>query len=274
VKGSSLIDQMNIFASFGTVPKYLELYDPEKTFMENVKERILDKNSYLYNEVKFLLKEDLKEPVTYFTILETIAKGESKIGKIAGKLNVSTSYLTRYMQRLIDIDILEREVPVTEDKPEKSKLGRYRIKDKFVNFWFHYVFMNQSGLEIGDMDHVVEQIETSFNEKFVSFAFEEYAMELIRNDPVRYIGFVPKKIGRWWNNREEIDIVAIGEKKAAFVECKWQNQKVGHRVLLDLTRKSESVPTGPNTEKTMVIFSKSGFSDGLEKADGRFFTCL
>ena len=272
VKNVSLVEQMNIFAAFGTIPKYLELFDSKKSFMDNIKNQILDKNSYLYNEVKFLLREEISEPVTYFTILEIISKGDTKIGKIAGKLNVSASYLTRYMRRLIDLDILKKEIPVTEKNPEKSKLGRYRIKDNFINFWFHYVFMNQSYLEIGNVDYVVDKIKSSFNEKFVSFAFEDYIMELILEDPVKYLGFTPIKIGRWWNNQEEIDLVAIGKEKAAFIECKWQNQKVGHKALLELLRKSELVEIDPTLEKVMVVFSKSGFRDSVEKADGKFIS--
>ena len=79
VKNVSLIEEMNIFAAFGTIPKYLELFDSKKSFIDNIKTQILDKNSYLYNEVKFLLREEISEPVTYFTILEIISKGESKI---------------------------------------------------------------------------------------------------------------------------------------------------------------------------------------------------
>ena len=56
-------------------------------------------------------------------------------------------------------------------------------------------------------------------------------MELILEDPIKYLGFTPIKIGRWWNNQKEIDLVALGNKNAAFIECKWQKQKAGHKVL-------------------------------------------
>jgi len=161
---------------------------------------------------------------------------------------------------------------MTVKNPEKSKLGRYLIKDNFINFWFYYIFMNQSYLEIGNVDYVVDLIKNSFNEKFVSFAFEEYIMELILEDPIKYLGFTPIKIGRWWNNQEEIDLVALGNKNAAFIECKWQKQKVGHKVLLQLLRKSEILKIDQQLKKVMVIFSKSGFQDSVEKADGKFFS--
>ena len=272
IPGSSLTVQMNIFSSFGTIPKYLELYDKNLPFYDNITNQMLNKNAYLYNEVKFLLKEEIKEPVTYFNILETISKGESKIGKIAGRLGVVQSHLTRYIQRLIDLDIIKKEVPVTEKMPEKSRLGRYRIKDNFIRFWFYYIFMNQSWLEINNTDYVLGIIKKTFNETFVSFAFEEYVMECILNDPEKYLGFIPLKTGRWWNNKEEIDIVAIGEKKIAYIECKWQNQKTGYKVLHNLIEKSKNIKTDNHLDKVMIIFSKSGFKDNLENANGRFFS--
>lgn len=270
VQGVSKLDQMNIYASFGTVPKYLELYNSKLPFWTNVATQILDKNSYLYPEVKFLLKDEISQPVTYFTILETISRGETKIGKIAGKLGVPASYLSRYMQRLNALDIVEKEVPVTENWPEKSKFGQYRIKDNFIKFWMHYVFMNQSYLEIGNVDYVLNRVKKSFNQAFVSFAFEQYARELILDKPQKYLGFTPEKIGRWWNNYEEIDLVAIGSKNVAYIECKWQSRRIDYSVYADLVRKSELVQTEPGLDKTYVIFSKSGFVKGIRNLSGRF----
>jgi hypothetical protein len=197
VKGASKIDQMNIYASFGTIPKYLELYDDSKNFLENIRDNILDKNSYLYQEVKFLLKEEINEPTTYFNILEVISDGETKIGKIGSKLNVHSSYLSRYLQKLVDLDIVEKEVPITENVPSKSKLGKYQIKDKFIQFWFYYVYHNYSYLEIGNVDYVLDEIKRTFNEKFVAFSFEDYVKELLTHNPLEYLGFRPRKIGRW-----------------------------------------------------------------------------
>ena len=272
VPGSSKIDRMNIYASFGTVPKYLELYDGSKGFLENTRDNILDKNSYLYQEVKFLLKEEISEPTTYFNILETISGGEAKIGKIGSKLNVHSSYLTRYMRKLADLDIVEKEVPITEKAPSKSKLGKYKIKDNFIKFWFYYVYRNYSYLEIGNVDYVLDEIKRTFNEKFVAFSFEDYVKEILTQNPLEFLDFRPRKIGRWWNNSEEIDLVAIGDDSAAFIECKWHNQKVGYAVYNNLTRKANIVDLRPGMKKVYVVFAKSGFKDNLEKAEGKFYT--
>lgn len=271
VKAASNIDHMNIFASFGTIPKYLELYNDRNSFNENIRDNILDKNSYLYHEVKFLLKEEISEPTTYFNILEAISDGETKIGKIGGRLSVHASYLTRYMRKLVDLDIVEKEVPITEKVPSKSKMGKYWIKDPFIKFWFYYVYRNYSYLEIGNIDYVMEEIARTFNERFVAFAFEDYVKELLTRSPEEFLGFVPRKLGRWWNNSEEIDLVAIGQDRAAFIECKWRDRKVDYSVYNDLIRKAELVALPPGLKKEYVIFSKSGFKDSVKTSAGRFY---
>ena len=234
----SLEDQMRVFASFGTIAKYLETYDGKKTFYENVKDNILNKNSFLYSEGYFLLKQELNDLTNYFSILESISKGETKIGNIASKLQVPVTHLTRYLSKLIDLDILTKETPITEPNPLKSKNGRYKFKDNFLAFWFFYVYKNYNFLEINQIDVVLQEIEQNFNDRFVSFAFEDYIKEDILYNPEKYLDFIPLKAGRWWNNKEEIDIIAFDDENIAFIECKWQNSPTSKKAEAELIKKS------------------------------------
>jgi uncharacterized protein len=118
----------------------------------------------------------------------------------------------------------------------------------------------------------MEEIEAFFNEKFVSVAFEDYVKEIITLNPREYLGFVPRKIGRWWDNSNEIDLVAIGEDRVAFIECKWRNQPVDYSIYNALIQKAEKVNIPPNLEKEYVFFAKSGFKGNVENAEGRFIT--
>ena len=79
-------EMMNIYASFGTIPKYLNEYDATQSFRENIEHKIVNKNSYLYSEGNFLLKQELSDAGTYFAILESISKGNTKVGSIASNL--------------------------------------------------------------------------------------------------------------------------------------------------------------------------------------------
>lgn len=65
--------------------------------------------------------------------------------------------LAEYLKTLINLDILEREVPVTEENPEKSKKGLYKIKDNFILFWFRFVFPNLNYIESGHVQLAMQR---------------------------------------------------------------------------------------------------------------------
>ena len=48
--------------------------------------------------------------------------------------------------------------------------------------------------------------------------------------------------------------------------------RIGNQTVIITGRKSEIVQVDKSLEKIMVIFSKSGFKNGVEKATGRFFS--
>jgi hypothetical protein len=51
--------------------------------------------------------------------------------------------------------MVTRKVPVTEDKPEKTKKRNYQFADAFLRFWFRYVLPNQGSLELALADVVL-----------------------------------------------------------------------------------------------------------------------
>ena len=128
----------------GGVPKYVELFRPHSTVYDAIDRNILRRDSYLYEEPRFLLQNEVQEVGTYFSIIKAIAAGNRKLGQIGGVLETKVTNLTRPLKTLVDLDILEREVPVTEEKPETCKQGQYKIKDNFLAFWFQFVFPYQS----------------------------------------------------------------------------------------------------------------------------------
>ncbi|MGM0623938.1 MAG: ATP-binding protein, partial [Campylobacterota bacterium] len=192
--------------------------------------------------------------------MESISKGNTKLGAIASDLGIHSSYLPKYIHKLIELDIIQKEVPVTENNPTKSKMGRYRIKDKFLNFWFHYVYKNYSYLEIGQIDLVADEVAINFNDRFVSFAFEDYVLHELMRNPRKYIDFIPKKAGRWWNNKQEIDIVAFDDDHMAFIECKWQNSVNIARVKEKLVQKATTIKT--NKQKSYHVVTKNDYLQG------------
>ena len=161
-KGKTQNELIELYSILYGVPKYLEMFKDTKDLFKSIEKNILDPQSYLYNEPHFILQNEVNEPITYFSILEIIASGEHKIGNIASRLNKNVQNITSFMARLIELDIIYKDVPITEQNPLKSKKGLYFIKDNFFRFWFRYVLPYKSQLEIGNAKFVLSKIKESF----------------------------------------------------------------------------------------------------------------
>ena len=58
-----------------------------------------------------------------------------QLSTISSVLEVKATSLTKYLKTFIDLDILEWEVPVTENNPERNNKGLYKIKDNYLKLW-------------------------------------------------------------------------------------------------------------------------------------------
>lgn len=79
-------------SNVGGVPKYLEFFEDGREFVDQLKDAVLSKNGFLYEEPFFLLKSESMTAVNYFSIIKAIADGNHKLGKIAGALGQETSH--------------------------------------------------------------------------------------------------------------------------------------------------------------------------------------
>lgn len=176
-------------------------------------------------------------------------------------MGVQASQLTAFLKKLMDLDIIEKQVPVTESSPEKSKKGLYFIKDNFLQFWFRFVFPYQSYLEIDNLTFVEEKIRKELI-YLVSNVFETLSRQMMFR---LELAIIFEKCGRWWDKDSEIDVVGVsGNDEIIFGECKWSDNLVGLSVLKDLKLKTKDVLWGTSNRKEyFVLFSKSGFTADL-----------
>lgn len=259
-ENKSVKELIEFYSVTGGVPKYILEFDRDKTPLWNIENNIFNKDNFLYSEPKFLLQEEINDLSRYFSILNSIALGNTKLSSICSHLEINSNGITSYLTKLIDLDIIEKETPITENT-ENSKKGLYKINDNYLKFWFSYVYPYQSYLEIENITYPLEKIKNEFN-LWVSKIYEDLSRETLLTDSK--IPFPIKKLGRWWNNSEEIDIVGIGDKEIIFGECKWSSKKVGMSVFLALKEKSKKVKWNNDTRKEyFILFSKEGFSEEL-----------
>ncbi len=258
-------EQVQRYAVTGGVPKYIELFTGIEDIYTCIKQNIMSPNSFLYAEPEFLLQKEVSEIGNYFSILKTIAAGNHKLGHIATVLGVSQTNLTSYLKNLMDLDIIQREVPITEENPEKSKMGLYMIKDNFISFWFKFIYPYKSMIESGHLQYAENKLKRNFVDNHVAYVYEDICRNDVWDRFSDKIAF--NRVGRWWGAKDiEIDIVAYesGGSDILFGECKYSKNAKGLYVLEKLKEKATYVNWNKkDREEYYVIYSKNGYTNEL-----------
>ena len=254
---------LEIFTITGGIPAYLLQINPQLSVEKNIRTKIFPKTEFLHNEIEFILKEELREPKNYLSILRAIAWGKRKFGEITNETGLQKNVLTKYLNTLKSLQLIEKEVPITEKNPEKSRKGLYKIEDNFTNFWFQYIYPNKSDLEMERFDEVLRKWKQSFN-ILVAMTYEKVSRETLW----RLKEKIPpmQRIGKWWEKEKEIDLVALNwsSREIIFGEVKWSEKKVGVNVYFNLKKKASYVQWNRGNRKNyFILFSKSGFTQEM-----------
>ena len=265
VPGYNLADKLLAWAVFGGVPHYLGKLDETVTIVENIKQQMLSKNSYLIDEPQLLLRQELREPQVYNSIRSAIANGASRMNEIAGKAGTGNDICSKYVRNLIDLGIIARETPFGELSNSKKTL--YYIADNMFAFWHRFTSEAMLLIERGKTDEAYNLLVVPQLENYTGRIFERACRQFLQNhNATGTLPFVFTKLGRWWGTdsrtrqQSEIDIIAAHAERALFTECKWQNKPVGDAVLDELIHKSALFA---HSEKYFAVFSKSGFTPQL-----------
>ncbi|MCD8195272.1 MAG: ATP-binding protein [Coprobacillus sp.] len=268
--GMNKIDTLPFYGVSGGTPKYIETINSYKDVYEAIENEVLNPNSYLYNEVEFLLNGEVEETRNYLTILKIIGSGEHKLGNIASRMNMSEPFVNRYISTLRDLDLVYKEVPVTVDNEELSKQGLYKLEDNYFNFYFKFIYPYRNELERGNTKYVLNEIKDKYVENYLSYIYEDVCRENIYELSEKdQLPFRVNKVGRYWGRAcPETDIVAFDLDKENLLigECKYSKNPKGLDVLEELEKRASSLKKITSATKVYyIIYSLSGFNETLKK---------
>lgn len=255
--------QAILYGVTGGIPEYLSRVDTNLGVDENVIQLFFEESGRLFEEPGNLMKQELKEPMTYHSIIAAIAGGASRLNEIATKTGLESSGCSNQLSSLISLGIVKKETPITE--PETGRKTLYRLSDSMFLFWYRFVRPNVSSIIRGVGERVYDALVKPQMSDFMGNVFEEICKQyLFLPEIYKELPFPLGDVGRWWGNnrkkkrQEEIDIMSVVEDKALFAECKWRNEKVDVEVINTLIERGELFHY---LEKHYFVFSKSGFME-------------
>jgi len=258
------IDRVRVHAVLGGVPAYLAQFSDAASLERNIETAVLGTTAPLREEVRFILTEELRDPQRYLSVLEAISFGHTRLNEIAQRTALDRGPASKYLAVLQELRLVEREVPVTEPAPHKSRKGIYRISDPFFRFWFRFVNGHRSELADRGAHHVLTTHIVPHLELFVGQAFEHTCREIVR-DLVQAgrLRIAYDRLGRHWDREMEVDLVAMREGSPVLVgECKWSRKPVGEGLLAQFRQKAARL-SGSGPAPLLALFSRSGFTPAV-----------
>jgi uncharacterized protein len=176
-------------------------------------------------------------------VLRSIASGRTRHNEISQAVGTEPS---RVLERLVELRLVERLVPVTEN-PARTRHSIYRIADNFLVFWLGILDRHRSAIGRGlgkqILPVLLKQLDAHMGDRWES-AFRQHLIQIAaRGD----LGDEIIDIGRWWQNSPPVEIDAVGiagpSREAAIVgEAKWSKRINGQTVLRELEQRAQHLP--------------------------------
>ena len=259
--------QALVYGITGGIPHYINKLDVNQDVDEALKENLFNTSSYLFEEPENLLKQELREPAIYNSVIKAIAGGASHSNEIATKVGIESPICAKYLKVLLDLGILVKETPITE-KPGKKTI--YGIGDNFFRFWYRFVPQNASSIGAGRIEQIYDVVIKKHFPDYMGLIFEQMCREYL----FRYAQDVPvvlSDIGQWWGTdtkaRKEVQIDIVGTptegNEYIIGSCKYRNTPIGVDELELLKHYAKVFGKGETYH--FYIFSKGGFTQGLQE---------
>ena len=256
-------DKVRIYSVFGGIPYYNQLIDDLTCVEDNIINLIASENARLENEITMYLSHEIKKITNANETFNALANGFCKYSDILSQSHVSSGpTLMDVLNKLINMEIVEKEVPINdEDNKKKSK---YRICDNLSLFYYRYIFKHSSQIKIMDSKVFYKKyIKEDFENIYVPHQFENICKQyLIRKNKNGLINPVIEKIGKYYyddstnHTNGEFDVVTYDENGYIFYETKFKKMMITDSIINKEIKQVEE--TGLNCYKYGFI-SRSGF---------------
>lgn len=193
----SMHDRVLAYACLGGMPAYLRRFDDQRSLRENILRECLRPEGFLFDEVQFLLRSELSNPATYNSLLAAVARGIEKVGEIALTVGVDSTTANKYLSTLRELSLVEREVPLTDPDPLRSRRGTYRVADRFLAFHFRHIQPHVSLIHAGRGGRVLEEfIEPDFD-RLYDDARVDFILWHLRSQAAELVGDEITETGRF-----------------------------------------------------------------------------
>jgi len=269
--GKNIFEMAEAYMAVGGVPKYLEILSSRDSFQRIMRREAFSASGYLFDEIRFVLSEQLKETEHYFLLLEQMAHGARGVAQLERATGIASGQIMYYLERLQLLGFVSRHTPLGEGT--RTKKVRYRLDDYYLRFYFTFIHPNRERISSSQPGIPFDRIAGSRWESYMGISFEH----LVRDhaDTVAAVlgheGEI-RQVGSFWQlptkRRRGIQIdllIECHDRTTLLCECKWSRGKVGKEVLAELRKRAQGYPNVKGDTIRPVLVAAGGVTDAVRQ---------
>lgn len=202
------------FALVGGIPPYWEYVRSRRSPVDLAEELYFGHAPHLDEEPSRVLRDEGLSGLNALSVLEAIGRGAAKPSEIAARLGTAQTNLSRLFQQLLDVNLIERELPYGESV-RSTKRGQYRIKDPALRFWFQIFSPHRSRWRTYGAKQKLALLH-----EHASTVFEDHCRQMFPT------------AARHWEGDVEFDVVCAHPSDSATLivaEVKWKRLSAKER---------------------------------------------
>lgn len=167
---------LSVYAILGGYEDALKAFTIGLSLKQNIIGAFLLPNGIFRHYGLDIIKEQLREPSVYASILASLAEGRNKLNDLYNHLGFSRAKISVYLKQLCQMNLVEKVRSYDTPGAENTKKGVYRIVNPMVKFYYTFIYPNESALTLANTSTSGEITEEDFYNTFIKSEIERYCM--------------------------------------------------------------------------------------------------
>lgn len=245
-------ERARVYGIVGGMPLYLSWWDGRAPLSANLRRLACRPGAPLLTEGQLVLATEAEGGGYPAAVLHAIAAGKTRHNEIADQIRAEPA---RTLDRLIELRLVERILPVTETGRTRRRI--YRIADNFLAFYLGLLSRHRGEIERGLGDSILPVLVNGLDDHLGPVYEESLRDHLRREAAAGRLRPEVVAVGPWWRDDggDEIDAVVLAGRSRTPVlvgEAKWARTVDAARVRHQLERKAAALGADPDRLEYLV----------------------
>lgn len=208
----------------------------------------------LEDEPLMVLREEVRNPSPYLSIIKAVAEGRRSLGEISSYTGLPLGHVSRYLSSLIQLGLVDYEQLV----PRRRKRRLLTVRDRLLKSYYSIVEPYRHILSTREQLEIPRPVKEKYT-SLIADGWENLASYHALTILSKQLGITVSEAGRLLFKGEEVDFVVVDNEnhRVLAVEAEWSNLTSRDIKSIINTVKTRVHKVFPGYDVTTAVYSRS-----------------